>query len=126
MFLHTVSFLYIKIRQTKYWGYFLYTLQNKLVGVIKNTFDYQVSINNFLNSSAAHFDGYLTAAAVHYDYGRGSRASRCSPEGRFGRAVGSEISARSQSALPDESHSPAVLPPSLRMHGILILEKEKS
>ncbi len=91
MFLHTVSFLYIKIRQTKYWGYFLYTLQNKLVGVIrviKNTFDYHVSINNFLDSPAARFGGYLTAAAVRYDYGRGSRASRCSPEGRFGRAAG--------------------------------------
>lgn len=86
----------------------------------------QVSINNFLDSPAAHFGGYLTAAAVRCDYGRGSQASRCSPEGRFGRAVGWEISARSQSALPDESHSPAVLLPSLRMHGILILEKVKS
>lgn len=56
--------------------------------VIKNVFDYEVGINNFLDSSALHMGGYLAAAAVHYDYGRGSRASRCSPEGRFGRGVG--------------------------------------
>ncbi len=86
--------MYFSIYQNKtnkILGYFLYTLQNKLVGVfrvIKNTFDYQVNINNFLDSSAEHFRGYLTAAAVRYGYGRGSQASRCSPEGRFGRAVG--------------------------------------
>jgi len=48
-----------------------------------------VGINNFLDSSALHFGGYQAVAAVRYDYGRGSQASRCSPEGhRFGRGVG--------------------------------------
>lgn len=55
---------------------------------INNVFDYQVGINIFLDSSALHFGGYLAVAAVRYDYGRGSQASRCSPEGRFGRGVG--------------------------------------